>query len=335
VIFHGQFDKSRIVKRERTIWRYRHFYPYVKREKIVSLGEGNTPLVKVQDFLWFKLDYLMPTGSYKDRGSSTLISGLLSTLGKVSGLSEDSSGNAGASIAAYCARAGVNLRIYVPEMASGMKLAQTSVYGAEVTKVPGTREEVSKRAQDAGKGFLYVGHIWHPYFKDGIRTLAYEISEQAGWKTFDRIYVPVSAGTLILGLINGFRHLKSSNIIEEIPKVVASQTEQVSPVYHRLKNLPYHPPAKITSVADALVSTNPPLLDEMIKVLKEVKADSEIVDENEIVAAHTLLARMGFYVEPSSAVAYAAYMKQVKKMRVDRNERVLIILTGIGLKRTL
>ncbi|MGQ9781419.1 MAG: pyridoxal-phosphate dependent enzyme [Nitrososphaeria archaeon] len=335
VILYDRFNKRKIERSDRTIWRYRHFYPYVKKERIISLGEGSTPLVKVQNHLWFKLDYLMPTGSYKDRGSSVLISGILSGMEKISGLSEDSSGNAGASIAAYCARAGLNLKVYVPKTTSGIKLTQIGSYGAHVTRVPGTREEVSERAQHAGEGFLYVGHVWHPYFKDGIRTLAYEIAEQTSWKTFDQIYVPVSAGTLILGLIEGFRHLESSNVIEKMPKMIASQTKQVSPVYHRLKNLAYQPPSRITSVADALVSTNPPLLEEMAKILREVNADCEVVEEDEIVAAHSFLARNGFYVEPSSAVAYATYLKRVKEGSVDRDEEVLIVLTGIGLKKTL
>ena len=126
-----------------------------------------------------------------------------------------------------------------------------------------------------------------------------------------------------------------SGIIEEFPKVVACQTRQVSPLYHRLKNLPYTPPEKITSIADALVSTNPPLLDLMVKKMREIGGDAEIVDEDEIYSAFIELARSGFHVEPSSAVAYAAYKKHVEKGEISGDEISVIVLTGFGLKSRL
>ena len=333
IIINEIFEKGKIFNRDRTIWRYRNFFPYVKRGKIISLGEGNTPLTKIENNLWAKLDYLMPTGSYKDRGTSILISGLLSDFPKIKGLSEDSSGNAGASVAAYCAKANIDLKIFVPETTSGVKLIQTKFYGAEVNKVGGSREEVSKKAQEVGREYLYVGHVWHPYFKDGIRTLAYEIVEQMNGDSFDYIYVPVSAGTLLIGLIEGFKHLRSSGIINDIPTIVASQTSQVSPLYHRLKDLPYNPPTRIESMADALVSTNPPLLDYMVKSIKEINGDTEIVEEEQIASAYIALARKGLFVEPSSAVIYATYLKHLNQGKVRKDDKILLILTGFGLKK--
>ena len=335
IILEKNFVVNEIDCRNYTIWRYRNFYPYVKEDCIVSLGEGFTPLVKVEEGLWFKLDFLMPTGSYKDRGSSALISGLLSSLERVEGFSEDSSGNAGASIAAYCARAGLRVKIFVPENASGPKLFQIRKYGAEVYTVKGRREDVSFAAQKVGDSFIYIGHAWHPFFKDGIRTLAYEIAEQMGWKVFDYIFLPVSAGTLLVGLTNGFIHLLDSGVIERMPKIIACQTSQVSPLYHRIKGTKYVPPERILSVADALVSTNPPLLDKMYDLMKKIGGDAEIVDENEIIYAHNVLAKKGFYVEPSSAVAYAAYLKLLREKSLGKNEKVLVVLTGSGLKSVL
>ena len=326
-----KFDKGKIKRDCTTIWRYRHYFPYVKRDKIVSLGEGFTPITKLSDNLWVKLDYLMPTGSYKDRGSSILVSGLRSEIKDLKTLSEDSSGNAGASLAAYCAKANIKLKVFVPESTSGPKITQTNVYGAEVFKVKGTREDVSKRAQEGGRD-LYVGHVWHPFFRDGVRTLAYEIAEQTGWRMFHRIYVPVSAGTLLLGLISGTKHLLSSEAVSNVPKIIAVQTRQVSPLYHRVKKLNYEPPKTVKTVADALVSTNPPLLDLMEKGLKEVDGDSEVVDEEEIISSYYALAKKGFYVEPSSAVTYAAYLKQLTEGNVVKDEKTLLVLTGIGLK---
>ncbi|MEM4700700.1 MAG: pyridoxal-phosphate dependent enzyme [Candidatus Bathyarchaeia archaeon] len=320
----------------RGVWRYAKFFPYVKASEIVTLGEGWTPLVKFSENLYFKLENLNPTGSFKDRGSTVLISAVHKQIKACGGyIAENSSGNAGASIAAYAARAGLKAKIYVPENVSGPKFNQIMFYGAEAVKVAGSRSRVADEAKKPEAEKFYVGHILHPLFRDGIRSLAYEIAEQLEWKPPERVYLPVSAGTLLLGVINGFRHLKEAGVIKDVPKIVACQTRQVSPLYHRFKGLHYQPPERINSIADALVSTNPPLLELMVKSLREVDGDAILVEEEEIIRSFKELAKMGFYVEPSSAVAYAAYQKQLWKEAAVRKEKTVIILTGTGLKTTL
>ena len=330
------FEAEEVQRRDYTVWRYARFFPYVKETEIITLGEGWTPLVKFSDGLYFKLDHLNPTGSFKDRGSTVLISTLHKLVKKALGyISEDSSGNAGASIAAYATRAGLKAKVYVPRNVSGPKFNQVQFYGAEVVKVSGGRNKVAEEAQKPEKRKFYVGHILHPLFRDGIRSLAYEIVEQLGWHVPERIYLPVSAGTLLLGVISGFKHLVESNVIETIPKIVACQTKQVSPLYHRFKNLSYTPPERIASIADALVSINPPLLNLMLRRLREANGDAVIVEEDEIFHAFIQLAGKGFFVEPSSAVAYAAYKKQLKNKEASKYDKTVIILTGTGLKTTL
>lgn len=330
------FKKEQIKREDYTVWRYVKFFPYVKEMEIITLGEGWTPLVKVKDKVYFKLENLNPTGSFKDRGSTVLVSALHKSLEKAGGyLSEDSSGNAGASMAAYAARAGLKVEIYVPTEVSGPKFNQIRFYGADVIKVQGSRADITREAQKTETNKFYVGHILHPLFRDGIRSLAYEIAEQLNWDTPERVYLPVSAGTLLLGVISGFRHLMESNIVGAMPKIVACQTEQVSPLYHNFKNINYTPPEKISSIADALISVNPPLLNIMVKNLREANGDAVLVRENEIFEAFIELAKQGFFVEPSSAVAYAAYKKQLKDKEVARSDSAVIILTGTGLKTTL
>jgi len=322
--------------RRYAVWRYANFFPYVMEKEIISLGEGWTPLVRFSGNVYFKLESLNPTGSFKDRGSTTLISTLHKTVKKAGGyLSEDSSGNAGASIAAYAALAGLRARIYVPENVSGPKFSQIRFYGAEVVKVKGSRSAVAEKAQEAEKGKFYVGHVLHPLFRDGIRSVAYEVAEQLNWRVPERVYLPVSAGTLLVGVINGFRHLAESNAIRAMPRIVACQTRQVSPLYHRFKNLRYTVPERITSIADALVSVNPPLLNIMVKGLREADGDAVMVEEEEIFDAFTELARKGFFVEPSSAVAFAAYKKQLRNREASEEDRAVIILTGTGLKTSI
>lgn len=312
------------------------FFPYVKKAEIITLGEGWTPLVKFSKNVFFKLESLNPTGSFKDRGSTSLVSALHNLLKKSEGyISEDSSGNAGASIAAYAARANLRARIYVPDNVSGPKFNQIQLYGAEVVKVPGDRSRVTEEAQRTERGKFYIGHILHPLFRDGMRTLAYEIAEQLNWNIPDLFYLPVSAGTLLLGILKGFKHLYKSKVIATMPRIIACQSQQVSPLYHRFKNLCYTKPESVTSIADALVSVNPPLLDIMVKNLKEEEGEAEVVKENEIYDAYIELARQGFFVEPSSAVAYAAYKKQLKNRAVSKEDRTAVILTGMGLKTML
>lgn len=331
-----KFNVKQIYKHNHSLWRYAKFFLYIKKSEIITLGEGWTPLVKFSDNTYFKLESLNPTGSFKDRGSTTLISAIHRVVKKAeSFISEDSSGNAGASVAAYAANAGLKAKIYVPENVAGPKFNQIQFYGAEVAKIAGSRGKVAEAAQRTEKEKVYVGHILHPLFRDGVRSLAYEIAEQCDWHNAERIYLPVSAGTLLLGVLNGFKHLVESEITKEMPKIVACQTRQVSPLYHRLKGLRYVPPQKITSIADALISVNPPLLDIMVKDLKEAKGDVIIVEEDEILDAFKELARKGFFVEPSSAVAYAAYKKQLQNRKVQKDDRTVIILTGTGLKTLL
>ncbi|HVP22518.1 MAG TPA: pyridoxal-phosphate dependent enzyme [Conexivisphaerales archaeon] len=316
--------------REGTVFeRFSDLYPYIPSEELVSLGETQTPLVKADGAL-FKLEYLLPTGSFKDRGSCALISGVRREL-RSKGLGrvkEDSSGNAGASVAAYSARAGIGCEVFVPAAVSGPKALQIQMYGAKLVGVRGSRGDVTIAAQRESEGSAYVGHIWHPYFRDGMRTLAYEIYEQMGGRLPGRVYLPVSAGTLLLGFLSGLGHLKESGSVDRLPEVVACQTEEVSPLHRKLMGLPYRPPEGVDTLADALVSTSPPLLKHMATRLKEEGGRTEVVGEAELLQAWRELAGKGFYVEPSSAVPYACLERAPEGERAGS----LVILTGSGLK---
>ncbi|MEM3832517.1 MAG: pyridoxal-phosphate dependent enzyme [Thermoprotei archaeon] len=294
-------------------------FPYIK--EWITLGEFNTPMIKKNN-VWFKLDSLNPTGSYKDRGAVTLISYLKQR--GVKRISEDSSGNAGASIAAYSAAAGIEVEIYVPENVVGVKAKQIELYGAKIIKVKGSREDVAKAAELSGA--YYASHILQPHFRDGIRSLAYEIVRDLGWNVPDYFFIPTSAGTLLLGVYEGFKHLLNNGIIEIMPKIISVQTEQVMPVCAKIKEINYTPPTKITSIADALISTQPYLLNEMVKILKET-GECIVVNDEEIIDAHRELAKNGILVEYSSATVYAAY----KKMKI-KDENVVLHITGNGLK---
>ncbi len=292
-------------------------FPY---NKWISLGEWNTPMIKSGN-LNFKLDFLNPTGSYKDRGSVTLISYLAEK--GIKEISEDSSGNAGASIAAYGAAAGMKVKIFVPSTARGNKLKQIESYGAEVVKVDGSREDVAKASENSS--YYYASHVLQPQFRDGIRSLAYEIVRDLSWKAPDNVFLPTSAGTLLLGVFEGFRHMFNQGVITKIPKLISVQTEQVMPLCSKVKGIRYTPPKNVTSIADALVSTNPFLLPEMEEVIRNY-GDCVVVSDEEILTSWKELARKGLLVEYSSATVYSAYNK-IKPEGVS-----VLVLTGSGLK---
>ena len=176
------FDLSQQDKRLPGIWRYRNSFVLPGNATVVSLGEGNTPLLWYQIFghqIGFKLEFLNPSGSYKDRGTAPLVSFLLSR--GIRQAVEDSSGNAGASFAAYAAAAGIEGRVFVPGYASGPKLAQIAAYGADVVQVKGTRTQTTEAALKAVKREVaYASHAFMPFGLAGYATLAYELFEQTG-----------------------------------------------------------------------------------------------------------------------------------------------------------
>ncbi|MEM0158547.1 MAG: pyridoxal-phosphate dependent enzyme [Thermoplasmataceae archaeon] len=295
-------------------------FPYIK--DWISLGEVQTPMVQAGDFS-MKLDYYHPTFSYKDRGSRTLVSYLKTFLPEGSEISEDSSGNAGASIAAYGKRAGYRVNIFTSVNAAPGKLKQIKAYGARIHRISGTRDDVAKAARES-QGY-YASHVLNPEFRDGIRSLAYEVADQLGYRMDCSIFLPVSAGTLLLGMISGLNHLIDSGEINEMPEIVAVQPESVSPLASRLLGIPFDPENTLPNVADALVSKKPPLLDLMVSRVGK-NARGVVVNDNEIISAMNELHSSGYLVEPSSATVLAAYRKYRGK------GKPVLILTGNGLK---
>lgn len=295
-------------------------YPYL--ERVVSLGEVETPLVGNGN-LRMKLDYFSPTFSYKDRGTKTLISSLTSNLQHGSEINEDSSGNAGASISAYGSAAGFKVNIFIPEKTKETKVNQIRSYGANVNLVKGSREDVSKAAS-VHSGY-YASHILNPEFRDGMRQISYEIFRQLDHSVPERLFMPVSAGTLLLGVISGFEHLRDSGEISNLPEIIGVQTEAVSPLWAVMNHQIYDKNKVMESVADALVSREPPLLPLMIEKLSKYGRCVN-VSEDEIISSREELARKGFYVEYSSSTVYAAFRK------VKPEKKSVLILTGNGLK---
>ena len=226
------FPIDKIRRRKPSLWRYREALPIEEDRNVISFDEGFTPLLPV-DFsgrtVWLKQDHLFPTGSYKDRGAAVLIS-KAKELG-VPAVVEDSSGNAGCAIAAYCAKARIPCEIFVPEDTSPGKLAQIQLYGASLHKVSGSREDTARAVLNAAEKDYYASHSWNPFFFHGTKTFAFEICEQLGWKAPDTIIVPVGNGTLLLGVDIGFRELRQAGITDKLPKIIGVQAAHCAPLF--------------------------------------------------------------------------------------------------------
>ena len=324
--------------RELSVWRYRESLPILRDENIVSLNEGFTPLLPFSygDFrrIVLKLDYLCPTGSYKDRGSSLLIS-KLKELGVRSCIA-DSSGNAGASIAAYTARAGIQCKIFCPAYTSEGKLVQIRAYGAQLVKVPGTRADTARAVQEEAKRVYYASHNWNPFFSEGIKTLAFEICEQMGWKIPDAVLCPTGYSGIYIGLYYGFKELVDHGVIDRIPRLIGIQSESVSPLYQAF----YRKAAEVdevpskTTLAEGIACVQPIRGRKILEIAQLTGGCFEIVSEKEIMEGWKHLARVGIYVEPTSAVVVKAIDRLQRKGLLNSLESIVLILTGIGLKAT-
>ncbi len=312
----------------RSIERYRRSFPLPADVDFVSLGEGDTPLLfhRISSReVFFKCEHLNPTGSFKDRGTAVLVSALIAA--GIEEVVEDSSGNAGASLAAYAARAGVKARIYVPESASGPKSSQ---YGAQVVRIPGPRSASAEAVQrEAEGGVVYASHAYLPHGIAGIATLAFEIAEQLRGSP-GTVIAPVGHGTLLLGLHRGFQALQSAGEIDRIPVLVGVQASACAPLWAAFSN---GDPGldKISegvTVAEGVRIIQPLRGDAVLQAIAESGGKMIAVDEEKILKGRDALARIGLYVEPTSALVICA-LEEILETCPDP---IVLILTGSGFK---
>ncbi len=329
----GQSDIDRTA---RGPWRYRAAMA-LEPGPVVSLGEGSTPLVSGQwdgiDVL-FKLEFVAPTGSFKDRGTSVMVSYLKQR--GVGALIEDSSGNAGAAVAAYAAAAGISCRIFVPAAASAAKLVQMRATGADVIPVAGSRSAVTEAAMAAAiaPGAFYASHNRQPFFLEGTKTLAYELWEDLGFRVPDAVVTPVGGGGNLLGCHIGFSELLRRGEISKLPRLYAVQPTACAPLV-KAQAAGATAVAAVEAgqtVAEGIVIADPVRGTEMLAALRESGGGAMAVDDSETVSALDRLARMGLFVEPTSAAVGAGLTRLLATGAIRPGESVVVILTGSGLK---
>jgi threonine synthase len=323
-----------IVANEPSLWRYAAALPLAGPPK-VTLGEGWTPLVH-RDWLGapvlFKLESQMPTGSFKDRGTAVMINHLLEI--GVGPIHEDSSGNAGSSIATYAAAAGIPCRVYVPAAAPRAKLVQIAAAGAELCPIPGTRQAVSDAALAAANGSFYASHNWHPHFIAGTQTLAFELWEQLGFRVPDNILVPTGYGSNILGLDRGFDALERAGEIAARPRLFAVQAANCAALAAAWAAGAddFVPFAARPTMADGIATMRPVRPAQVLRALHRSRGGVVAVAEDEIAPALLALGRLGLFVEPTAATAGAALTRLRRDGTIGPSETTVAVLTGSGLK---
>ncbi|MFL5758113.1 MAG: threonine synthase [Thermomicrobiales bacterium] len=331
--------RSDIVESVPSLWRYEAVLPVAWRDA-VKLGEHVTPLLTT-DFdgvpVHWKLDHLLPTGSFKDRGAAILVSHLKSS--SVRRAIEDSSGNAGAAIAAYSARAGIDCAIFAPASASRGKLVQSAAYGAHVTWVDGTRDDVARAAIAAAESepsAAYASHNWHPFFIEGAKTWALEVWEQLGYVAPDNIVVTVGSGSMLLGASKAFGLLQAAGEIEQIPRLFAAQPATCAPVHAAFSagHADVQAFERQPTIAEGASIALPVRGREVLTAVRSSLGGAVAVSETEIASAQQDLAKMGIYVEPTSAVAASGLRQLLRDGEISPNESIVVLLSGNGLKAT-
>ena len=324
-------------RRRPTLWRYAEALPIAEPADI-TLGEGMTPLVGVPEFpgVRLKVDYLMPTGSFKDRGA-VLLAALARQLG-VPRVVADSSGNAGSAVAAYAARARIPCEVYVPAATSAGKVAQLRAYGATVHQVPGSREDTADaaaRAADQPRTF-YASHVYHPFFLHGTKTYVFELWEQLGGRLPAILALPVGNGTLVLGAFLGCRELLDQGLISRMPQIVAVQAAGCAPLARAFR-AGQSVPAAVDgepTIAEGIAIARPARGAQILAAVRDSGGTIVTVTDDQVSAAHAGLARAGLYVEPTAAACVAALQAGMIdcNCEADGNPSVIAPLCGSGLK---
>lgn len=330
------FDATQIDKTQPGLWRYRRLLPVDPAWEPVTLGEGNTPLIPVEwegQSLHFKLESLSPTGSFKDRGATVLVTALRGM--GIQRAVEDSSGNAGASLAAYAARAGITCEICVPNTAAGPKMGQIGAYGAKVVQIKGKRAYAALAAwAAAAHGAYYASHVYNPYFLAGTETMAYELWEQLGHRAPAALVLPVGSGTLLLGAHRGFQRLYRAGLIGRQPRMLAVQAAACGPVYQAFHEGwdTVEPVTSGPTAASGIAVGQPARGAQILEAVRASNGTVVTVMEEEIEQARNRLACQGFFVEQTSAVSVAALARLREQLPTLAEEPIIVPLTGHGLK---
>jgi len=336
--------KKAKIREGKYLWeRYADFLPFSKINESISLGEGNTSLIKADkkllDFvdlnnLYLKNETQNPTWSFKDRGS-------LSCIAMAKEMDESitatiSTGNMGASIAAFGAKSGIKVIVFVPDFTPKEKIMAMGIHGAIVIKIIASDySEMKKEVLNLAKKLnLRIVSGNGPIRVEGYKMVSFELFEQMERKVPDYIAVPTSACGHIRGIFKGYRELKEAGISTKLPKMIVVQAHNNSPIVSAIKQGKKHviPFLNFQTIAEAITSGNPMGGDEIINKVGKYGWLAEDVTEEEIIESQKKLAESGYFVEPASATSLYAIKKLRQAGKIEKDASVVMMLTGSGLK---
>ena len=327
-----KFDLEKVDKNEWSMFRYHPFMGlYGDAWRGISLGEGLTPVVRLDENVLLKMDYMMPTLSFKDRGGAVVVAHA-KAIG-VEKVVQDSSGNAGNAVAAYCARAGIACEIFVPEGTSPKKIDMIRAHGATCTVVPGSRDHCADvcRAKVDQERAYYANHVYNPFFYEGTKTYIYEVYEQLG-RIPHNLVIPVGNGTLFLGAMKALEELLAAGCIDVFPRIIVLQSERCDPLLQAAEQGSDYP-ARVTptpTLAEGIAIGQPMRGEEILVYAKKHGVRFVHAPEDRILEARDRLARQGVYIEHTTAANYAAYLHYCELYGPAPD--ALITMCGAGLK---
>ena len=327
-----RFDLNEVDHDEWSMFRYRKFMALQDDTwRSITLGEGMTPIVRLDENVLLKMDYFMPTLSFKDRGAAVLIAHCKSI--GVERVVQDSSGNAGNAVAAYCGKAGIACEIFVPEGTSPKKIGMIRAHGAKCSVVPGSRDHCAQvcREKVERDGVYYANHVYNPFFYEGTNTYIYEVYEQLH-RIPANLVIPVGNGTLFLGVMHGLEELLASGLIDKMPQIIALQAESCDPLLRAAKKGLKEPVDVNPSptLAEGIAIGKPMRGKEILSYVEKYGIHFVHAPEEGILAARAELASKGIYCEHTTAANYAAYLEYCKQH--GKLQDCLITMCGAGLK---
>lgn len=320
--------------RVKSLWRYREVLPKVEDSNVVTLGEGLTPLVRLEGEVLLKDDGLIPTGSFKARGMAVAVS-KAKELG-IEKLAVPSAGNAGAALACYAARGRVSAKVYMPLETPAAMVKECRMYGAEVVQVEGNIGDAGARMRAQMDGYFDLSTLKEPYRLEGKKTMGYEIAEQTGFELPEAILYPTGGGTGLLGMWKAFGEMETLGWIgSERPRMYAVQSEACSPIvdaFTRGKEVPDTDYPDGVTFAAGLRVPRPFAGKQMLAVLRDSRGGAAKLPDSEILSAMRSLAKEGIFACPEGAATLAGYRRLLDSGTIRKSDKVLLYNTGTALK---
>ncbi|MBS9525803.1 threonine synthase [Litoribacter ruber] len=339
----GVFKKESLRANPNSMWRYSPVLPIEKVEYMISLGEGFTPILPLQNLdgleenrVYWKDESGNPTGSFKSRGQSTAISKALELGVKAACI--PSAGNAAGALAAYCAKAGIKAHVFMPKETPQLFKDECVLYGANLTEVDGNIKDCSKLASEEGEknGWFPVFTLKEPYRLEGKKTMGYEIAEQMDWILPDVILYPTGGGTGLLGIWKAFDEMETLGWIgSERPRMVSVQAtscDGITQAFHQHQTESEYVDKGFT-IANGLRVPKPYADEYILKVLRESQGTAITINDAEMETGMKEIAKKeGLLVCPEGAALWQAFKKLKEKSWIKPGEKVLLMNTGSGYK---